>query len=662
MLWLLACSSPMGERPLPSSDSEPVEVQDSPSETSSESTSESSSESPSETEDTGQAWVRPDRPDTKSPPPDASWRFGGGVDYPDTIDPSWPIVTRVSTLAGLKSALEGAQSGDIVWVEGTATLDFSGESVCVPGGVTLASDRGLGPGALLTTSETRKVPILKPCGDEVRITGFRIRGADDETCPDTWPNSCSGSVGSNCRDCEPTSIGIQVNHFDGLEVDNNELTGWSFAATWFTDSVGNSVHHNHIHHNQREGLGYGVVLTRGGDEEVVVDIHHNRFDYNRHAVAGSGEPGQDYDAWQNLALPHANGHVFDMHGENENTDNGSVWAGGDIRVHENIVLPTTTYALVVRGKPQHGSWLYDNCLARSSGNAQLQKNFTGNFHQDTDPSGASAPNSYSKDKEDCGTVRVCLASGAQGPWAYGVAAPEGQDLLIGDLDGDGRDDLFRTTGSEWQWSRSGTVAWAKRNTSSATSLVLGDFDGDGQDDVFSVGGGGWRISKGASASWTSWNSLSDPLSALAFGDFDGDGRTDAFRTSGGQWQWSSGAQGAWTKRNTSGTTLEKLAFADVDGDGKTDVLTTSGGTWKVSYAGSGSWQTLNTSSLDLTSMLWADVDGDGRDDAVRRSGSSWVVSLGGSSGWQTWRVSSESPLFGDFDGDGADDALMLGCL
>ena len=49
-------------------------------------------------------------------------------------------------------------------------------------------------------------------------------------------------------------------------------------------SVGNRVHHNHIHHTQRQGLGYGVFLSRwstAGDKNVTVTIEHNRFNFFR---------------------------------------------------------------------------------------------------------------------------------------------------------------------------------------------------------------------------------------------------------------------------------------------------------------------------------------------------------------------------------------------
>ncbi len=626
-----------------------------------------------ETGDT--TWTMPERPDTSSPGSGDPWRYGGGVDYPDVVDPSWPVVTVVDTDSALVAALEAAQPGEIVYIADDAVIDLTDEaSVCVNEGVWLAGGRGVdgAAGGLVTVTETWKRPVFSVCGDDVRITGFRLIGADSDECPPEWPDSCTGDIegDSNCRDCTESSIGIQIKSYDRLEIDNMALAGWSYAATWFTDSVDNAVHHSHIHHTWRQGLGYGVVLTRGGDELVTVDIAWNRLDYNRHAVAGSGEHGQDYDAHDNLVLEHANGHVFDMHGENEGTDNGSELAGGDIRVHDNTVLVDDNYALVVRGRPDHGAWLYDNCLARSSASTAAKQNyFTGNFWTDEDPSGASAPNAYGRTGPQCEIERWCFSGGGVGPWHYGTAGSEDlADLGFGDFDGDGRTDAFQTTGSEWQWSSGGTAAWSKRNTSSYTlgSLAFGDFDGDGQTDVFASSGGEWRISSAGSGGWTTLNAdLSDPSSDLAFADFDGDGKTDVFRATGSHWEWSSGGATAWTRLNTSSYTLGSLAFGDFDGDGRADVMRASGTEWAVSYSGSGGWTTLNSSSIGLSSLALADLDGDGRTDVVRRSGTRWVVSWSGSSGWSDLRVESLDPTdlaWGDFDGDGAADAFRTGCF
>lgn len=620
-------------------------------------------------DDTGE-WTLPERADTDSPGASDPWRHGGGEDYPDTVDPDWPVVTRVSTVADLESAVASAVSGDIIFVEGDAELDLTGVDLCIPAGVWLASDRGVdgSPGALLHDTETEKDPLIDICGDGVRITGLRILGADPHECPDEWPSECTGDIegDSNCRDCTPTSIGIQTKGHDRLEIDNCELAGWSFAATWFEDGTGHHVHHSFIHHTWRQGLGYGVVLT--GESDVDVLVAWNRFDANRHAIAGSGYPVQSYEARDNLVLEHANGHIFDMHGQDEREDDGSEHAGDELLVHDNTVLTDDVYSLVVRGKPYTGSWFYDNCLAASSSSTALQRFYTGNFHVDEDPSGASAPNTYGADPSDCESLRWCIAEPGVNTWTWhNKSSAEVDDLAVGDFDGDGVDDIFRTTGSEWRWSQSGSGSWSKLNASSYTldQLVLADVTGDGKTDVIRAGSGGWSYSSGGSSSWTTLNSHSEGLDEVLWGDLDGDGAVDAFKTTGSQWQWSSGASGSWTRLNTSSIEVDQLALADLDGDGKADVFRASGSSWTYSSGGTSSWSTLASSSYTLSSLDLFDADGDGADDVVRHGSSSWWIVPGGSGKWERLRMDETTPdeaLWGDFDGDGLPELFTTGCL
>jgi hypothetical protein len=83
------------------------------------------------------------RVDTSAPPESASWRFGGGVGYPDRPPSHGDCVRHVRTRDELEAALESAAAGDVVFVAGDARIDLTGASLCIPGGVTLASDRGL---------------------------------------------------------------------------------------------------------------------------------------------------------------------------------------------------------------------------------------------------------------------------------------------------------------------------------------------------------------------------------------------------------------------------------------------------------------------------------------------------------------------------------------
>ena len=325
------------------------------------------------------------RVDTSSPPAAASWRFGGGVGYPDRPPSVGDCVTVVRDRVELESALGAAASGDVVWIAGDARIDMTGApTLCIPGGVTLASDRGVDgrPGGLIFVDSTISRPTLSACGDDVRVSGIRMFGHESTECPPEWNSpsrsECTGDIAgdSNCRDCMPRSRAIRATDVDRLEVDNCELAGWTYGGVEIARAQDVHVHHSEIHHNQRQGLGYGVVLSGIGNEASAL-VDHNRFDYNRHSIAGSGAIGQSYEARDNLVLGHANGHVFDMHGISESAsydpaEHGpeSV-AGTNMRIHRNIVLHDDRATLVVRGRPTEGSWLYDNCLAHTSALASL---------------------------------------------------------------------------------------------------------------------------------------------------------------------------------------------------------------------------------------------------------------------------------------------------
>ena len=611
------------------------------------------------------------RPDL-SMPVDAPWQVGGGPGYPDILAPDGACTTVVRTRAELEAALADAEPDDVVYVDDDAAIDLSGASLCIPSGVTVASGRGRtgSAGALLYTTTTVREPLLRACGDDVRITGIRLHGADPTQCPPEYPDRCTGvdrTGGVNCRDCMPVSYGISARMVHGLEVDNCDLSGFSAAAISVTASLRNHVHHNYIHHNQRQGLGYGVVLGRHLDPTFVL-IEHNRFDYNRHSIAGSGEHTMDYTARYNVVLPHANGHVFDMHGQNENTDDGTPWAGGDIRIHDNTVTPTDQYAVVIRGQPEHGAWMWSNCLARSSAaTAFAQRHHFGNFHPDESPSGR-AVNLYSRSASDCETLRFCFDPGGAGPQtALAASSYAASAVALGDFDGDGRDDVFRPDGTAWWWLSGGRGGWERLNSSSIglSSLLLGDFDGDGRTDVFRATGTEWRWSRSGSSPWAVLRAATETIDALRFGDFDGDGRTDALRADGTAWWVSDGASSAWARVNTSSVPIDRLAVGDFDGDGRDDVFDATGSEWRWSRSASGPWMRLNVSGATLGSLALADVDGNGRTAVVRVAADRRQVSYAGASRWTELAHASE-PLgelrFGDLDGDGRDDVFRARCF
>ena len=295
-------------------------------------------------------------PDPMNPTGDP---VGGGAGYRAILPPS---AEPVATAEALVSALADAEAGDVVYVADAAEIDLTGrDTVVIPAGVTLASGRGRdgSAGALLRSTDLGALPLLRIDGPGVRVTGLRLRGPDPERRTEQMRRL--GKEGKYYS--IPNSRGIQSDH-PGLVVDNCELAGWSHAAVLLRKGAAGHVHHNHIHHNQRSGLGYGVCLDRS---EALVEA--NRFDFCRHAIAGTGRPGTSYEARYNDVGPHANGHSFDMHGGADRGDGTDV-AGDRIHIHHNVFQAVNVPAVHIRGRPQvaaeiHHNWFYHASMERA---------------------------------------------------------------------------------------------------------------------------------------------------------------------------------------------------------------------------------------------------------------------------------------------------------
>ena len=300
---------------------------------------------------------------------DSSAPFGGGLGYPDTVTDGG---YRVRNSFELIDALAKAQPGQIVYVEPDVQIDFSsrvaGEAFVleVPQGVTLAGNRGTprddgshAPGPVLFCDAFKTQPLIRATGPDVRITGLRIFGPDADR-REEWDHRCYGpeDLGNTYYYNFPVSQGV-VTHFDRLTVDNCEFAGFSHAAVLLREGKDHHVHHNWMHHNQRDALGYHVSHNRDANSL----IEHNVFDYARHAIAGSGNPGSGYEARDNVILPNANGHSFDMHGGADRKDGTNI-AGGWMHVHHNTFMATYLHmsrpAISVRGNPEQEALVEHN--------------------------------------------------------------------------------------------------------------------------------------------------------------------------------------------------------------------------------------------------------------------------------------------------------------
>jgi hypothetical protein len=105
-------------------------------------------------------------------------------------------------------------------------------------------------------------------------------------------------------------VGITVFSSVNVDIGNCEIYGWSGTGIEVLDprnrlELHNAsavrIHDSYIHHNRHwGGQGYGVKTNAGGHAL----IERNVFDYNRHALASSGDSGTSYRAYDNLLLAH----------------------------------------------------------------------------------------------------------------------------------------------------------------------------------------------------------------------------------------------------------------------------------------------------------------------------------------------------------------------
>ncbi|HET6980824.1 MAG TPA: FG-GAP-like repeat-containing protein [Myxococcaceae bacterium] len=507
----------------------------------------------------------------------------------------------------------------------------------------------LGP-RLHTT--TRPSPLFEIVGDNVRLYGFRLIGPDFETMDGD----------------EYLERGILINSHVGVEIAHMELAGWSGQAIYLVDDHDKmfnpdavKIHDNYIHNNQHEGgNGYGVDVSAG----AYALIEHNLFDFNRHAIAASGQPGVGYRANQNLVLKgggnHAKWysnytHLFDVHGDKNCPDipgNQNTWncgnAGDQFWFTQNAFQYTHDNAIKLRGMPRVAAYIDGNVFAHGSVDDAIALQTTTHV--------------------TLGQGQNANHAGFDSYGRYGVC----------DLDGDGKDDLFLPTGVTWWYSSGGSMPWTyvAAADKKLEQIALGDFDGDQRCDVLTVEGNDWVITSGGNGVRRHYSGYDVPFEQVRFGRFNPDVRdhrtgrslpiTDAFRrTPDGQWWVVALGQHDWRAIGSSSIPLSQLRFGDFNGDGITDVLAVEGGHWSVSWGATSPWQTLNSRLSDsIESLIIADIDGNGRDDIVRFKPTSPTsgrleVSWDGRTDWQTlthvdWPPSATVPdllLFaGRFDG------------
>jgi hypothetical protein len=195
------------------------------------------------------------------------------------------------------------------------------------------------------------------------------------------------------------------------------------------------VARNFLHHNERDGGGYGVSPTRAL-------IEGNTFSWNRHDISAASEPHNEYRASHNLVLSGAYANYggiwepfigrlqdFDMHGTS-NVGNG-LYVGGAggyyVEIDGNTFLGGDGHDYVLRGYPIVNTYYHDNVSRRKESDAIHFIHCIDFISCIDDYSNASIP--------------ITISNSQFGQTSQSPPDPT-STLGVGDFDGDSNDDLF----------------------------------------------------------------------------------------------------------------------------------------------------------------------------------------------------------------------------
>lgn len=257
------------------------------------------------------------------------------------------------------------------------------------------------------------------------------------------------------------------------------------------------------------------------------------------------------------------------------------------------------------------------------------------------------------------------------------------NINVGDVTGDGLDDIVaRTGGGEWWVARStgdGFVNeyWGKWSIAVVwQDLQLADVTGDGKQDIIGRANGNWWVGESTGSAfatkyWGRWSN-SVQWDDVLIADFDDDGKEDIAGRTSGQW-WVSLSQGTffltqyWGKWSNS-VVWEDVSTGDFNGDGVADIAGRANGRWWISQS-TGSFFATSYWGIWSTAVSWddvlvADVNGDNKSDILGRVNGTWWVSRSADTffrteQWANWSdtVTWEEVLIADINGDRMDDIV-----
>lgn len=295
--------------------------------------------------------------------------IGGGAGYSEIFTTGDYVV---STAEELYQALRKAKEGEVVFIEGGAVIDLTNHlyerrlAFNIRTGVTLASNRGyvnpdgtVETGAVIRNEST--VGSVFTLQGNARITGLVVEGPTFHAhlAHHARAFNAEWGYGSDYYYSNPLikTHGITVGG-NNAQIDNCELSGFGKGAIHLEKTFKDLwVHHCYIHHNQNNGLGYGI--THDDSSESLVE--YCLFNYNRHSIAATGAGQTGYIARYNIEMGESLAHCFDIHGGADRGE-ASNHAGDYCEMYNNTFL-AEDHPYWLRGVPSEYQYFYqNNCL------------------------------------------------------------------------------------------------------------------------------------------------------------------------------------------------------------------------------------------------------------------------------------------------------------
>ena len=264
----------------------------------------------------------------------------------------------VTTVEQFKLRLADAKDAEVILIGERARLDLTSEPtirITVP--VIIKGIRSADGTTPSLIHRGKPLPMVVIEAPDVRIEDLKFEGVETDSKKDEIIALNRQGIKGVYR--FPVTRGIEIVS-RGVFISGCELSGFSHAALFLRGDASVYIEKSNFHHNQRWGLGYGVALH----ERAQARITGNRFNWNRHSIAGSGLPGQAYEADSNWFGPDHNDTPLDMHGGKDRGD-GTEIAGRRVHIHHNKILSTAVPIFIHRGVPQDEVRIEDNQLAHT---------------------------------------------------------------------------------------------------------------------------------------------------------------------------------------------------------------------------------------------------------------------------------------------------------